>query len=310
MTVPDSDDWTSLPANHPHYPVAQKLLGIEAMLRYRLNAALAENCGPHGRRSAVLDAIQQYIDTIGRMAVLQATDIPSAKATAEGLDKARDIFSGECSSILKPMERYHPGLTQEAQRLLIGRVEHWKAEALRRGLCLNTEATAMTRESLTGSLAPPTSVLAGNGVPAAAPTTSQPAEAGAQPRRLRDPRPDNEGHMRVAEILPADWETMPKDLLKLLDEQPDGKTGGLRSPDWRNGDNDKHKMPRYPGALEYYDSPDVVKAIRRRSEIGKDLLRQRWLSEARSPVTLNNSFKLLQTLAALVKLLLPICLFL
>ena len=306
MTVPDSDDWTSLPANHPHYPVAQKLLGIEAMLRYRLNAALAENCGPHGRRSAVLDAIQQYIDTIGRMAVPQATDIPSAKATAEGLDKARDIFSGECTSILKPMERYHPGLTQEAQRLLIGRVEHWKAEALRRGLCLNSQATAMRRGSLTGSLALP---LARNGVPVAAPTTSQPAEAGAQPRRLRDPRPDKEGHMRVAEILPADWETMPKDLLKLLDEQPDGKTGGLRSPNWRNGYNDK-QIPRYPGALEYYDSPDVVKAIPRRSEIGKDLLRQRWLSEARSPVTLNNSFKLLQTLAALVKLLLPICLFL
>ena len=307
MTVPDSDDWTSLPANHPHYPVAQKLLGIEAMLRYRLNAALAENCGPHGRRSAVLDAIQQYIDTIGRMAVLQATDIPSAKATAEGLDKARDIFSGECSSILKPMERYHPGLTQEAQRLLIGRVEHWKAEALRRGLCLNTQATAMTRGSLTGSLALP---LARNGVPVAAPTTSQPAEAGAQPRRLRDPRPDNEGHIRVAEILPADWETMPKDLLKLLDEQPDGKTGGLRSPNWRNGYNDKPKIPRYPGALEYYDSPDVVKAIGRRSEIRKNLLRQRWLSEARSPVTLTNSFKLLPTLVALVKLLLPICLFL
>jgi len=273
MTVPDSDDWTSLPANHPHYPVAQKLLGIEAMLRYRLNAALAENCGPHGRRSAVLDAIQQYIDTIGRMAVLQATDIPSAKATAEGLDKARDIFSGECSSILKPMERYHPGLTQEAQRLLIGRVEHWKAEALRRGLCLNTQAIAMTRGSLTGSPAPPTSVLAGNGVP-------------------------------------AGWETMPKDLLKLLDEQPDGKTGGLRSPNWRNGYNDKHKIPRYPGAFEYHDSPDVVKAIRRRSEIGKDLLRQRWLSEAGCPVTLTNSSKLLQTLVALVKLLLPICLFL
>ena len=308
MTVPDSDDWTSLPANHPHYPVAQKLLGIEAMLRYRLNAALAENCGPHGRRSAVLDAIQQYIDTIGRMAVLQATDIPSAKATAEGLDKARDIFSGECSSILKPMERYHPGLTQEAQRLLIGRVEHWKAEALRRGLCLNTQAIAMTRGSLTGSPAPPTSVLAGNGVPAAAPTTSQPAEAGAQPRRLPDPRSDNEGQ-RVAEILPAGWETMPKDLLKLLDEQPDGKTGGLRSPNWRNGYNDK-QIPRYPDALEYYDSPDVVKAIRRRSEIRKNLLRQRWLSEARSPVTLTDSFKLLQTLVALVKLLLPICLFL
>jgi hypothetical protein len=115
--------------------------------------------------------------------------------------------------------------------------------------------------------------------------------------------------MRVAEILPADWET-PKDLLKLLDEQPDGKTGRLRPPNWRNGYNDKHKIPRYPSALEYYDSPDVVKAIRRRSEIGKDLLRQRWLSEARSPVTLTNSFKLLQTLVALVKLLLPICLFL
>jgi hypothetical protein len=184
------------------------------------------------------------------MAVLQATDIPSAKATAEGLDKARDIFSGECTSILQPMERYHPGLTQEVQRLLIGRVEHWKAEALRRGLCLNGQATAMTPGSLTGSLAPPTSVLAGNGVPPAAPTTSQPAEAGAQPRRLRDPRPDKEGHMRVAEILPADWETMPKDLLKLTHEQPDGKTGVLRSPDWRNGYNDKPKIPRYPDALE------------------------------------------------------------
>lgn len=307
MTVPDSDDWTSLPANHPHYPVAQKLLGIEAMLRYRLNAALAENCGPHGRRSAVLDAIQQYIDTIGRIAVLQATDIPSAKATAEGLDKARDIFSGECTSILKPMERYHPGLPQETQRLLIGRVEYWKAEALRRGLCLNTQATAMTPGSLTGSLAPPTSVLAGNGVPVTAPTTSQPAEAGAQPRRLRDPRLDNEGHMRVA----ADWETMPiKGLLKLLHGQPDSEAGVLRSPDWRNGYNDKPKIPRYPDALEYYDSPDIVKAIRRRYENGKDLFRQRWLSKGRSPVTLNNSFRLLQTLAALVKLLLPICLFL
>ena len=111
-------------------------------------------------------------------------------------------------------------------------------------------------------------------------------------------------------MLPADWETMPKGIRKLLDEQPDGKTSGLRSLDWRNGYNDKHKIPRYPGALEYYNSPDVVKAIRRRSEISKDLLRQRWLSEARSPVTLNYSFKLLQTLAALVKLLLPICLFL
>ena len=307
MTVPESDDWTSLPANHPYYPVVQKLLGIEAMLRYRLNAALAENCGPHGRRSAVLDAIQQYIDTIGRIAVLQATDIPSAKATAESLDKARDIFSGECTSILKPMERYHPGLRQEAQRLLIGRVEYWKAEALRRGLCLNTQATAMTPGSLTGSLAPPTSVLAGNGVPVAAPTTSQLADAGAQPRHLRDPRPDNADHMRVA----AGWEKMPiNGLLKLLHEQPDGKAGVLRSPDWRNGYNDKPKIPRYPDALEYYDLPDIVKAIRRRYEIGKDLLRQRSLSKARSPVTLNNSFKLLQTLAALVKLLLPICLFL
>jgi hypothetical protein len=307
MTVPDSDDWTSLPANHPHYPVAQKLLGIEAMLRYRLNAALTENCGPHGRRSAVLDAIQQYIDTIGRIAVLQATDIPSAKATAEGLDKARDIFSGECTSILKPMERYHPGLAQEAQRLLIGRVEYWKAEALRRGLCLNTQATAMTPGSLTGSLAPPTSVLAGNGAPVAAPTSSQLAEAGAQPRRVQDPRLDNEGHVRVA----ADWETMPiKGSLKLLHEQRDGKAGVLRSPDWRNGYNDKPKIPRCPDALEYYESPDIVKAIRRPYEIGRDLLRQRWLSKARSPVTPSNSFKLLQTLVALVKLLLPICLFL
>jgi hypothetical protein len=290
MTVPDSDDWTSLPANHPHYPVAQKLLGIEAMLRYRLNAALAENCGPHGRRSAVLDAIQQYIDTIGRMAVLQATDIPSAKATAEGLDKARNIFSGESISILKPIERYHPGLTQEAQRLLFGRVEHWKAEALRRGLCLNTQATATVAGSVTGSPAPPTAVLAGNGAPATAPTTSQPVEAGAHPRRLRGPRPDSE--------------------LKLLHEQPDGKAGVLRTPDWRNGYKDKAKIPPYPDALEYNDSPDIGKAIRRRYDIGKDLLRQRWLSEARPPLTLNNSFKLLQTLVALVKLLLPICLFL
>lgn len=308
MTVPDSDDWTSLPANHPHYPVAQKLLGIEAMLRYRLNAALAENCGPNGRRSAVLDAIQQYIDTIGRIAILQATDIPSAKATAEGLDKARNIFSGECASIVKPMERYHPGLTEEAQRLLIGRVEHWKAEALRRGLRLNTRATATVPGGFAGSPTQPTSVLAGNGVPAAAPTTSQPVEVGAQPRRPRGPGPHNEGHVRVAEILPADWETMPiKDVLKLLYEH-DGKAGVLPSPAWRNGYNDKPKIPRYPDALEYYDPPDIVKAIRRRYDIGKDLLRQRSLSEARSPVTLNSSLKLLQTLAALLKLLLLICL--
>ena len=59
------------------------------------------------------------------------------------------------------------------------------------------------------------------------------------------------------------------------------------------GTMDKPKIPRYPDALAYHDSPDIVKTIRRQYEIAKDLLRPRWMSEARSPVSLNNSFKLL-----------------
>jgi hypothetical protein len=105
---------------------------------------------------------------------------------------------------------------------------------------------------------------------AIAPLAALTTGTASQPKSRRGPHADNEGHRRVAEILPEDWETMPvKDVLELLHE-----ASVVPSRAWRNGDNCGPKIATYPDAAEALSDEVIRQHIKYRYQLGKPLLAQ------------------------------------
>src|ERR1019366_4139358 len=89
--------------------------------------------------------------------------------------------------------------------------------------------------------------------------TQSPSTSGSTKRR-RGPKPDDEGHKRIATILPDDWEADLTAALKLLDPPADGGPPILPSPAWCK----MHSITRYSEVNEAIGDKEIRKHLSRR----------------------------------------------
>jgi hypothetical protein len=93
--------------------------------------------------------------------------------------------------------------------------------------------------------------------------------------RHRGPRPDTEGHMRVAELLPDGWEDDLKGSLQRLAEPEDGGPAVLPSPQWQR----EYNISSYAEAFESISDKAIKQHLSRRRDLGIDARNSRQLSE-------------------------------
>jgi hypothetical protein len=131
-------DWPEIAPNDPVYHIHQAIRAALQRDHSRAKVALLNNYKTNGLRAAFLAYIVEVFDAAGRSVSALVSNVAQAEAVAEFLVQAiqptLDSFGPYFAELDRRFKISSDPLIREARTFLIGRAEHWKAEAFQRAV--------------------------------------------------------------------------------------------------------------------------------------------------------------------------------